>query len=660
MTTRIQLEAAPELVQRLAHERQPLKAVIELIWNGLDADAHQVTVTISRTEMDAVDSVTVTDDGHGMSPEACESGFRRVGGSWKLLTRRSLEEGRPLHGQSGQGRLRAFALGSNVRWTTVADDTAGKRLSTVIRASEYNRSDFELALPIATSEPRGTRFEGTGKQSPHLNQLVAETAPASVAAALAPYLIAHPNVEVVYDGIAIRPQDNIDVDQTYDLTFEHEGDQQVAKLRVIEWLTGGERSLHLCDGDGIPVDEVVGSVTALDFSYSAYVLWPPMADYRNDWLLGELEQTMVGALLTAARAQLEEHFEGRRAEQRRKLVASWKERKTYPYKSDPTTDTDKVEQATFDIVATAIRRHIPKDVRKQRLTLGLLKESLQHRPGDLSRLLDEFLGLSKEDREQLERLLERTSLSRVIQASTSVTDRLDFIAALEHLVFDPEASKLTRERDHLHKLLERELWVFGEQFNMMISERSLTAVLDRHLKLLGRTRDNKDVVSRLDGRTGRIDLMLSAAATEHDRNRHLVIELKAPKIVATLVELQQIKSYAKAVAADPRFASSSTIWDFWLITAELDDDVRGEATQKGRARGIAYEPDLPSQPDTRVRVWVVTWSEILEEAKRRLSFFQKGLKHDPSIDDVFEYLVRQHADVIPTDLVARVTTPQKK
>ena len=96
------------------------------------------------------------------------------------------------------------------------------------------------------------------------------------------------------------------------------------------------------------------------------------------------------------------------------------------------------------------------------------------------------------------------------------------------------------------------------------------------------------------------------------------------------------------------------MWDFWLITAELDDNARGEVTQKDRPRGIAYEPELPSQPDTRIRVWVRTWSEIIEEAKRRLSYFQDGLNHDPSLEHALKYLVRQHADVIPTDLVNRV------
>ena len=176
-----------------------------------------------------------------------------------------------------------------------------------------------------------------------------------------------------------------------------------------------------------------------------------------------------------------------------------------------------------------------------------------------SRILDQFLGLPRADRERLVLPLARTSLSRVIQASTSVADRLDFIAALEHLVFDPEASQLTRERNHLHKLLTRELWIFGEQFNMTISERSLTAVLNRHLELLGRSREDRQSVTRWNRTVGLVDLLLSAAAAEHERNWHLVIELKAPKVVAKDADLRQLKSYAKAVVADARFASSATV-----------------------------------------------------------------------------------------------------
>jgi hypothetical protein len=228
----------------------------------------------------------------------------------------------------------------------------------------------------------------------------------------------------------------------------------------------------------------------------------------------------------------------------------------------------------------------------------------QQRPSDIGELLDQFLGLSSEEREQLDRLLKRTSLSRVIQASTSVTNRLEFLRALELMVFDPAASGMVGERKHLHRILENELWVFGEQYNLMVSERGLTEVLKRHLRLLGVEGADETPVKRLDGTSGRLDLLLSATATEHDRNRYLVVELKAPKVKATGTELAQIKSYAKAVVADPRFASSSTVWDFWLVTSEMDSDVRQEITQAGRPFGLAFEPNLPETPDARVRVWV--------------------------------------------------------
>jgi histidine kinase/DNA gyrase B/HSP90-like ATPase len=648
--TRLQLEAAPDHVQRLAYESQPLKAVIELIWNGLDADAHRVAVTLERDEMDAVAGVVVEDDGHGMKPEECARDFGRIGGSWKPAARRSQGEGRPLHGRSGQGRLRAFALGAQVRWITVADNTAGRRMERVISSTDANRSDFDLSDPLPSSKPTGTRFEASRKQSAYLNQLSAESAHGVVAAALAPYLMAHPDVEVVFDGRPVRPQDNIADQQTYDLTFQHGGTTHTASIRIIEWLDGTDRSLHLCDEAGVPVDDLP-STTASDFRYSAYVMWAPMAEHHNDWMLGDTEETLVGSLLTAARSRLEEHFEARRSAQRRKLVAEWKEKKTYPYAGEAASDTDKAERATFDVVATAIRRHIPKETRKQRLTLGLLRDSLQHRPGELTRALDEILGLPESEREQLDRLLDRTSLSRLIRASTNVTGRLDFIAALEHLVFDPEASNLTKEREHLHRMLERELWVFGEQYNMMISERALTAVLDRHLELLGRRREGKEGVRKLDGTVGRVDLLLSASATEHDRNRHLVVELKAPRVVATYAELKQIKDYAKAVYQDPRFASSATVWDFWLVTADMDEDVRQEASQRDRPRGLVHEPDLADRPDTTVRVWVRTWNEIIDDAKRRLAYFKDGLSHDPSLEHALDYLARQHGDVIPLELL---------
>ncbi len=164
-----------------------------------------------------------------------------------------------------------------------------------------------------------------------------------------------------------------------------------------------------------------------------------MPEHHNEWILARMETTpsVLGALLAEVDRVLERHFDDRRAQRRRELVEEWKAGSVYPYEGEPSTEEEKVERATFDVVATSIRRHIPSGRQQKKLTLGLLRESIQQRPSDVSALLDQYVGLAADERDQLEHLLKRTSLSRVIQASSNVTNRLEFLRALELMVFDP-------------------------------------------------------------------------------------------------------------------------------------------------------------------------------------------------------------------------------
>jgi sensor histidine kinase regulating citrate/malate metabolism len=123
---KLHLEAAEDHVQRLARESDTLGAVKELIWNALDADAMRVELVLERDGLDVIQKVTVTDNGTGIAPEALPGAFERIGGSWKKRASGTVKLQRMLHGRSGQGRLRGYALGANIRWTTVADGLDGR------------------------------------------------------------------------------------------------------------------------------------------------------------------------------------------------------------------------------------------------------------------------------------------------------------------------------------------------------------------------------------------------------------------------------------------------------------------------------------------------------------------------------------------------------
>ena len=101
----IKVSAAADHLQRLTG-KSPLVGLNELIWNALDADATRVVVSIERTSFDAVDRVTVKDDGHGFTGAEVTELFDSVGGSWKKHAKngRTRNGERELHGTKGEGR----------------------------------------------------------------------------------------------------------------------------------------------------------------------------------------------------------------------------------------------------------------------------------------------------------------------------------------------------------------------------------------------------------------------------------------------------------------------------------------------------------------------------------------------------------------------------
>lgn len=92
----------------------PDKALADLIWNSLDADATRVEVLLKNNEFGASE-IVVRDNGVGFSFEEAESLFTALGGSWKAQ-KNLTDGGRFLHGKEGQGRFKAFALGRCVEW----------------------------------------------------------------------------------------------------------------------------------------------------------------------------------------------------------------------------------------------------------------------------------------------------------------------------------------------------------------------------------------------------------------------------------------------------------------------------------------------------------------------------------------------------------------
>jgi hypothetical protein len=647
---KVRLETSREHVAEPARLRDPVGAVEELIWNSVDADAGHVVVTLERNDLGGVDRISVQDDGSGMSAEHCEEYFRPIGASWKKRAQGSPVKKRALHGKNGRGRVRAFALGTQVRWTSVSDALGGRQ-QLVIEADRRSMDEFDIGDPEPTDDPSGTLFEAFGGDE-QLDLLAEDRARSSLTTAFATYLEKYPDVRIEYDGQDLDPAAEQSHVSDYDLPVPAAWSGDPARLKVVEWRKPVTRALFLCDGQGMSRAQLKPGIQAPGFEFTAHLSWSGFDDVDSgdlaftDWAAsGPLTE-----VLASARDRLKTHFRARVDERRREQVTQWQREGIYPYANDAADEKERAERETFDAVATTVFRHLPRSQGTRRTTFALLRSVLAHEPSDVLRIADDLFSLSKQEREELNRLLKRTTLSALIKASTAAANRIDFLAALEHLVFTPDAKRRVTERDELHRILDDQCWVFGEEYALHVSDRSLNMVLAEHCRLLGRDTPAPEPVLREDGRRGRVDLMLSRAARHRKGERHhLVVELKRPSVVLGMAEFGQINSYAEAVMSDDRFCEPAVTWDFWLVGNAMDRTLRQMAHQMDRVPGCAV-----SNP--RFRIMVKTWGEIIEDCQERLRFHSAQLEYQSSTEHAMDYLVRNHGDTV-AELVADGTVP---
>jgi hypothetical protein len=649
----LQLQAGDDHVERLAHENDPVRAVVELIWNAIDAEAPTVAVTLEHDEgLGGIAKTVVADTGHGIDRDELEATFGRIGGSWKRMASKTKNNKRGLHGERGEGRLRAFALGSRVTWDSHSIDAAGVLQQVEISGTTAHRNLFKWDARAATRHSTGVIVTAYNDSQKSLGILEAARTYSVLLSHFAPVLLNDDDLRIIYCGRDLDPADEIASSTEHPLPFiDERGHKYEATLRVIEWKTVKHRAIYY----GQDAEHFVHEESAKDieshFRYSAYVTWEGLDHDALSLLgLGDMTDAPVGAPWTAVRDGIRAHFSNRRRERRREQLERWKREKIYPYKEEPTSEAEKAERAIFDVVAGTLAPQITsKNADSTRVVLSLLKTALRQDPETLGTLFHEVASLSQTDRDTFTKLLSETTLPAIIRAANVVTSRNKFLAGLERLLFPPEDSGTIGERDHLHPMLERELWIFGEAYHLMSSERGLTEMARNHLGLLGLPTKGVEPVKRWDGKSGRVDLHLAVKMQEFEIARHLVVELKAPDITLGRTELNQVEDYANTILEKPVFATDKASWDLILVGTDYDTVVENRFVEGARSRGLVLSPQAkPGKPI--VRVFVRRWRDILDENRTRLRFMTTNLEHDPSLEDGLNHIRQQYTDLLPESL----------
>jgi hypothetical protein len=645
---RIAIEAKRDFLERLS-TATPIKALSEIIWNGMDAGAEKVSVNLEHNGLDGITVIRVRDTGKGINHSEIQTLFGGLGDSWKKTKARHL--GRSLHGKNGQGRFKAFALGNKVEWRTVYDSGSGPMRFHIVGTAEA-LTDLQFSDPVtANGNPTGTEVI-ISEIEKSLGALQKENARDELAKIFAAYLSQYPDLILEYDGVIVDPS-ALQLNKR-EILLEaitlHSGGLANALVTVIEWTATTRRMIYLCDADGVSLHETdIGQkIRASGFEFTVYVKCDHFRelDKTGALILDELHPD-VSAILGAVNRAVTAHFRRKLSERQSQIIERWKSELIYPFEAKAALNAvEEAERQVFDILAVNIESYLPSfeeaDHKSKRFMFRLLAQAVQESPDSVQKIITEVLNLKPDDQEALSDLLEVTTLSSVISSAKTVADRLDFLIGLENLLFDKATKRKFTERDQLHKILENEAWIFDEEFALSGSEMALEEVLHEHIGTL-RSVDDTTPVLREGGQEGRVDLMFSRMVQpRHDQRDHLVVELKRPSQNINSKILNQVESYAIAVAQDPRFLKEKTRWRFIVVSNSMDDHAKRKATQKNRHPGLIYDDG-----DLNIEVWAYEWTEILAKARARLHFINESLRYEASRETSRAYLEEVHAKFIP-------------
>ena len=623
----------------------PSVGIAELIWNSLDADAKKASVSLRDGPMGGVELVEVTDDGTGIDVSRVDDAFQKLGGSWKATTKVS-DQGRVLHGRTGKGRFRAASIGCQLHWNTInkAIDGTIHAFGISIRTDDLTDVEIQPRDAKPSSAATGTHVSIAEIHSPLSKAFDVEVLKQRLTEEFGPFLLQYPAAKIEVQGERLDPESLLGDEKTVLLPSSAAGD---VRVRLVEWKKTSERRIFLCAADGTTLAEVPMRSHLLDGYVTAYA----SSEYfrtsnLQDLAEGQVEQLEeMHPILTAIREAVKEYVRERLSARAQASVARWKAEDVYPYSGDSDDPIETVEREVFDIVAVQVDRFLPKFKKApkslKKMQFMLLRRALESHPDEVAETLDAFMTLPADERKLLSDLLKRTTLSNIIRATKIVDDRLTFLRGLEAMLVDPDLRDGFLEREHLHELLAKNTWIFGDAYALTASDESLTEAVRRHVDKAQLDLVVDQPILQSDGRRGRVDLMFTRAlgAPAHSRE-HLVVELKRPTVKGGEEIVSQVKKYARALAADARWADTNTKWTFWAVTYELDSFGRDEVNQADRPRGRI---DVGKNHV----IWLRTWGTLLEECRARMQFLREALEIETNQEAGVRHLQQNYSDSMP-------------
>jgi hypothetical protein len=639
-----------------ARHRDTFVAFCELVNNALQAQAKEIHVTLTRSSAELLsetlfETITIRDNGVGVS---------KTEFGWKILEIATDAK----EGGKGIGRFAALQLGAAMRIETVAFDFVDKcfiQTSVAINSTGWSelKTLDKIRLEVEHKKLEGDQkpyyqvtiadFYGdtVTKKDAH-KRLHRDLAPENIEAAL----FARYADTIVRKAARFIINDKLIDSANYIIgDVEHVADQFTAldgsnhpiqyQFMLVKSTAGKHRVFLRVENSGI-------QTVAHTFDYAADIpednRWFIFVDSpyfnNNSDPFRNLVVTELDPNAKHLHDTIKTHvdaFLAKRYEHYRTFLEQLKADEFYPYKAKKASSQTRT--AVFNQLAYHVEaeHHLLTAKNKVRqLVYNLIDRALNMR--DFEELLTDTIKLDNDTVARFRDLLDKVDLDGVIAFTDEVASKMQFLDFLHALVYGAPAKHL-KERSQLHKIVQRHLWLFGENYGdepILFSDKklegNLAALRDKFFNYEPTEKEGNLANVPEELRTITDLFFFNERILDDTRREVMVVELKAPRVRIHTKELNQAEQYAFQIQEQGVFPENLS-YKIILVSSDLSSFAKSKHGQLDKRNPwVVYRSE--SKP---IEVWAIKWSDLIEMNRRKLSYLGNVLDvKDRDIKDVFE------------------------
>ena len=295
----------------------------------------------------------------------------------------------------------------------------------------------------------------------------------------------------------------------------------------------------------------------------------------------------------------------------------------YPYNNKNISNYSKSKELTFIQIAYSIEQKYKLLSNNEKLVniIYPLLDGCMDNP-NLKNIINSINTLEKRDLKQFNDLIEKTELKEVISFTDDIANKMAFLDFLHEINYG-DISEYILERKQLHKIVEKNLWIFGEQYiyNSAIieSDTNLGKNLNRLRKNIFSDDEEFDEIKVGDNITKITDLFFYSDFKFNKNHEVLVVELKRPSVQLGNKEIEQILNYGSLIADFNGISKKDVKFKLILIASNISKNTK-------RYIKIDKPYNTIENDVNNIEIWVIEWADLIKDNRDRLTYMSKEIK----------------------------------